>query len=236
MSLLTAEWKNLVFANYTVPPQLIEKYLPAHTKPDFYNGKCYLSLVGFQFKNVKVANLKIPFNNDFEEINLRFYVKRFDGAKWRKGVIFISQIADKAALNTLANVLFQENYQKLVTKQHISEDDTSINARYSWRFKDEWQHLEAKSGIVASPFQENSEEEFLMDRPWGYGKRNNEETNEYKVSHPDWPIFEVEEYSVKVDFSLLFGPEFNILSSATPKSVILAEGSTVSMEEMNTIK
>ncbi len=236
MSLLTAKWKNLVFANYTVPPELIEKHLPSHTKLDFYNGQCYVSLVGFQFKDVQLASLKIPFHNDFEEINLRFYVKRFDGAKWRKGVVFISQIASKTALNTLANVLFQENYQKLETQHEITEDDNSLNAKYSWLFKEEWQHLEAKSGIVASPYAENSEEEFLLNRPWGYEKRTSEETNEYRVSHPDWPIFEVKEYSVKVDFSLLFGPEFNILSSATPKSVILAEGSSVSMEEKNTIK
>lgn len=231
MSLLTCEWKNLVFVNYTVPAELMQKYLPNYVKPDFYNGQCFISLVGFQFKNVEVANLKVPFHDNFEEINLRFYVKRFDGAKWRKGTVFISEIAGKAALNALANAIFHENYQTLPTKQEITEDQDSLKARYSWLFNDEWQHVEARSGVVATPYEENSEAEFILDRPWGYGKHNEEETNEYKISHPHWPVFEVEEYSVKVDFSLLFGPEFNILSSATPHSVMLAEGSSVTFEK-----
>lgn len=231
MSVLTCEWKKLAFANYIVPPEILEKYLPKYTKLDYYNGNCYVSLVGFQFQNVKIAGVKVPFHNNFEEINLRFYVKRFDGASWRKGTVFISEIADKTALNTLANSIFNENYQTLPTKQEVEEKEDTLKARYSWQFNDEWQHLEVIANTLPTPYAENSEAEFILDRPWGYGKHNEEETNEYSISHRDWPIYEVKEYSIKVDFTKVFGPEFNILSSATPHSVILAEGSSVSAKD-----
>ena len=44
---------------------------------------CYVSLVGFMFKNTRLLNIPIPFHTDFEEVNLRFYVKHFDGNEWK---------------------------------------------------------------------------------------------------------------------------------------------------------
>lgn len=236
MSLLTCEWRKLAFANYIVPTEVVEKHLPRHTKIDFFNGNCFVSLVGFQFKNVQVAGTKIPFHTDFEEINLRFYVKRFDGQQWRKGTVFISEIVDKPALSVLARSVFNENYQTLLTKQEVNEAAESISAGYSWLYEDHWNHLKVRSGTIASPVAENSESEFIIHRLWGYGKQNDEETNEYRISHPAWPIYEVEEYSVDVDFAKVFGPEFSMLTSATPHSVILAEGSSVSAEDSNRIR
>ena len=67
MEILTCEWRKLLFANYQVPAELLERHLPPHTELDYFNGKCYVSLVGFQFKNVKAAGVPIPFHTDFEE-------------------------------------------------------------------------------------------------------------------------------------------------------------------------
>ena len=236
MSLLTCEWRKLAFANYKVPAELVEKHLPAHTRLDYFNGNCLVSLVGFQFKNVEAAGIKVPFHTDFEEINLRFYVKRFDGAKWRKGTVFISEIADKPVLSTLANTLFRENYTTVPTRQEIEEDEESLKAAYFWQLNGEWQHISVKSNRLAGPVPDDSESKFIMDRPFGYGELNEKETNEYHVSHADWHTYTVEEYSIKVDFAKQFGAEWSMLSSATPHSVILAEGSTVSVEGTSKIE
>ena len=230
MSLLTCEWRKLAFANYIVPPEILEKYLPAYTKLDYFNGNCFVSLVGFQFQNVQIAGIKVPLHTNFEEINLRFYVKRFDGAQWKKGTVFISEIADKTALSTMANSIFHENYQTLPTKQEVEEGDEFLKTRYSWLHDEEWQHIEVKSTTIASPMARDSEEEFLLHRLWGYGKHSEKETNEYHFSHPSWHTYGVQEFSIKVDFTRVFGSEFNILSSAIPHSVMLAEGSSVSAE------
>src|SRR5690554_2475742 len=113
MSLLTCHWNKLIFANYIVPPEILEKHLPTHTQLDYFNGQCYVSLVGFQFRKVEIADVKVPFHTDFEEINLRCYVKRLDGQTWRKGTVFLGEIVDKPALAILANSLFRENYKVL---------------------------------------------------------------------------------------------------------------------------
>ena len=141
MSPITCDWKKLAFANYIVPPEILKNHLPMHTQLDYFNGNCYVSLVGFQFQNVKIAGVKVPFHTDFEEINLRFYVKRSDGQNWRKGTVFINEIADKAALGLLANSLFHENYKTLPTRQEFSEKDGELLAGYFFEFEDKWQHI-----------------------------------------------------------------------------------------------
>ena len=71
---LTAEWRKLAIANYSVDPKILTPYLPYKTELDLWNGKCYVSLVGFRFINTKLKGISIPFHRHFEEVNLRFYV------------------------------------------------------------------------------------------------------------------------------------------------------------------
>lgn len=234
-NLLTCEWRKLAFANFMVPPEIVEKYLPPHTKLDFYNGNCLVSLVGFEFKNVKLAGIKVPFYSDFEEINLRFYVKRFDGSKWRKGTVFISEIVNKSALGLLANTLMREHYQILPTSKEIREMENELNVKYSWKFDKEESHLTVMSNRLATPYAENSEAAFVLDRLYGYGKIDDKTSNEYHISHSSWPIYTVNEYSIQVDFARQFGAEFSMLSSTTPHSVMLTEGSKIEIKSINRI-
>src|SRR5687767_14935752 len=80
---LTAEWRKLIMANYIIEPDLLKKYLPLKTELDLWNDKCYVSLVGFMFQDVRVKGLRIPFHVNFPEINLRFYVRYKEGDQWK---------------------------------------------------------------------------------------------------------------------------------------------------------
>ena len=44
----------------------------------------YVSLVGFRFLNTRVLGVSIPFHRDFDEVNLRFYVRRNIGSEVRR--------------------------------------------------------------------------------------------------------------------------------------------------------
>lgn len=234
-NLLTCEWRKLAFANYIVPPEILHKYLPAHTKLDYFNGNCFVSLVGFQFKNISLAGIKVPFYSDFEEINLRFYVKRFDGTQWRKGTVFLSEIANKKALALLANTLAREHYQRFPTFQKIRETEDRLDVTYSWIKHEKEQFLRVISSKLITPYDQHSETDFILNRLYGYGRVNEEVTNEYSISHSAWQTYEVREYSINVDFALQFAPEFSILTSLTPHSVLLAEGSKVQVNGIHKI-
>lgn len=120
MSFLKAEWRKLVLANYTIEPEILSKYVPFGTELDLWNGKCYVSLVGFMFLNTRLLGVKIPFHVNFEEVNLRFYVKRLDRDTWKRGVVFIKEIVPKPALTFVANTVYQENYETLPMQHRLA--------------------------------------------------------------------------------------------------------------------
>src|ERR1700761_4855668 len=101
-SFLTAEWRRLLMANYVVPETWVVPYLPAGTELDLYKGRCYVSLVGFLFRETRLLGLRVPFHVEFEEVNLRFYVRRGE----RRGVVFVREIVPRVALQVVANLFY----------------------------------------------------------------------------------------------------------------------------------
>ncbi|WP_029034992.1 DUF2071 domain-containing protein [Salinimicrobium terrae] len=227
---ISSEFRKIALINYTLPPEVVEKFLPEHTKIDFYNGECMISLVGFQVKKLKVAGVKVPLLKDFEKIDLQIYVKRFDGAKWRKGVVVINRIFDQPGVSTLTNTLFKTNYISLPATGTVKETQESLNVKYSWQYDEIDQNFWVRSNRLATPYDKDTEAAFLLDRTHGYIKAD-EDTYEYEMNHVDWHLFTVEEYSVDVDFSRQFDPALNLLNGQTPHSAILTEGSTVEIGE-----
>jgi uncharacterized protein len=227
---ISTEFRKPALLNYMIPPEVIEKYVPEHTRLDYYNGECMISLAGFQVRKLKVADVKIPLLKDFKEIDLQIYLKRFDGAKWRKGVVVIKRIFDQPGVAPLTNTIFRTNYISLPATSSVNETAESIEVKYSWQFDSMEQKFWVKSNRLAAPYEKDTEAAFVLDRPYGYIKAG-EETYEYEIKHVDWHLYTVEEYSVDIDFSRQFDPAFNILNAQTPHSVILTEGSTVEIGE-----
>ncbi|MEO7446504.1 MAG: DUF2071 domain-containing protein, partial [Ferruginibacter sp.] len=110
---LAAEWNDLLMINYSIDPEVLKPFLPTFTEIDLEDGHCYISMVGFRFEDVRLKNISIPFHRNFPEVNLRFYVRRFDGKKWRRGVVFISEIVPLPAISFIANSFYGEKYKTL---------------------------------------------------------------------------------------------------------------------------
>ncbi len=123
MSFLKAEWRKLAIANYIIDKDYLTEFVPIGTELDLWNGKCFVSLVGFMFKNTKLLGIKIPFHVDFEEVNLRFYVKRLENGEWKRGVVFIKEIVSKRALTFVANTVYNENYETMPMSHNWSENE-----------------------------------------------------------------------------------------------------------------
>jgi uncharacterized protein len=227
---LKAEWRKLALANYAIDASLLTKYLPAKTELDLWNGTCYLSLVGFMFLNTSIKGFKIPYHINFEEINLRFYVKHRDAkGEWRRGVVFIKEIVPKPALTFVANTVYKENYQTLPTTHHWEFSGSHWKVGYQWKYK-KWNSFNVEASSVAIPIMEGSEEEFITEHYWGYTKINNTKTSEYEVQHPRWEVYPISNYQIDVEFGNVYGQEFDFLKSEKPLSVFLAEGSEISVK------
>ena len=233
---LTAEWRKLAIANYSVDPDILLPYLPFKTELDYWKDKCYVSLVGFRFINTKLKGINIPFHRSFEEINLRFYVRYKDDNKWKRGVCFIKEIVPKPALTFVANSLYRENYITLPTKHELLVNEKHMQATYSWKHAQVWDHILVRTELLPIDILEESEEEFITEHYWGYTQLDKSLTSEYEVQHPRWQTYPVIEHQVKVRFGDLYGAEFGFLKDAIPDSVMLAEGSAISVLQAGKIK
>jgi uncharacterized protein YqjF (DUF2071 family) len=233
---LTAEWRKLAIANYSVDPDLLIPYLPYKTELDFWKNKCYVSLVGFRFIKTKLKGLSIPFHNDFEEINLRFYVRYKDGDEWKRGVTFIREIVPRPALTFVANLIYDEKYITLPTKYRWDHNTDSMDVSYGWKYQDEWNSIEVSALSAPSDIRAESEEEFITEHYWGYTQVNDRLTSQYQVEHPRWQIYPVLKHTINVRFGELYGSEFNFLKDRIPDSIMLAEGSGISVRSANKIR
>lgn len=236
MSFLKAEWRKLAMANYVIDPEILKKYVPAGTELDLWAGKCYVSLIGFMFKEVKLLGVKIPFHVNFEEVNLRFYLRRFENGIWKRGVVFIKEIVPKPALTFVANTLYNENYETMPMRHNWEENAENRVVEYQWKKSNQWQSFKVVAALNPSEITENSEVEFITEHYWGYAKVNDSTTNEYEVTHPKWQQYAVERADIDVDFGLVYGEEFAFLTDLKPDSVLLAEGSKITVEGKKTIR
>ncbi len=236
MSFLTAEWRKLAIANYEIDKSVLTDYIPFGTELDLWNNKCYVSLVGFMFINTKLLGVKIPFHSNFEEVNLRFYVKRFENNEWKRGVVFIKEIVPKPALTLVANRIYKENYETMKMEHNWEVDTKHRTVEYKWKNKSKWNSFKIVALKESQKMERQSEAEFIMEHYWGYAKINKTKSNEYEVTHPKWEHYKVSDFEIKVDFGSNYGNEFQFLSAKEPNSVMLAEGSVITVENKRKIE
>lgn len=227
---LSARWENLIMANYELNPSVLQAYLPKGVELDLYHDKCFVSLVGFMFKKTSLFNIPIPILGTFEEINLRFYVKRIDGNTIKRGVVFINETVPYKLVAWLANKLYKEHYIAIPTKNSIADSQSEKNIRYEWKINKEWNHIAVNSTIESVHMLEGSVEEFIFEHYYGYTKIDSRLTQEYRVNHPRWQVNEVKDYSIHCDFKSMYGDDFSFLANQEPHSVILAMGSAVTVD------
>lgn len=234
MNFLKAEWRKLAIINYELNPQILENYLPEGTELDFYKGKCYVSLVGFMFLNTKLLGFSIPFHKNFEEVNLRFYVKKKEGNGWKRGVVFIKEIVPKAALSFVANSFYKENYTTMTMKNEIKIINNELLVEYSWKDKT-WNSMKLVAENKPLKMEGNSEFEFITEHYFGF-TRMKTQTSEYEVCHLKWDYYAVKNYQLEIDFKALYGKDFECLNHQKPISVMLAEGSEIEVKTKKYLK
>lgn len=224
---LTAEWSRLAMVNYKVEPDTLLPYVPAGTELDEWGGTTYASLVGFLFLHTRVLGLPIPFHVNFEEVNLRFYVRRKSEGEWKRGVVFIKEIVPRFAIAAVARIIYNEKYVSLPMRHSIQEQGSARAVEYGWRHSGRWSTLKLQTREEWRPSAPGSEEEFITEHYWGYSAQPDGGCVEYRVEHPRWNGCSAVDVAVDVDVAALYGPQFEAALRLPPQSAFLAEGSAV---------
>ncbi len=162
--------------NYKIDPCILKPFLPYKTEIDLWNSCCYISVVGFMFLNTRVLGLRVPFHTNFEEVNLRFYVRYKENSIWKRGVVFIKEYVPKTALTLIANTIYGEHYETVSMNHKWEISENTLSVLYSWK-KDNFKNL---IKVITQPnpeiIQIGSEEEFITEHYWGYTKLNKQTT------------------------------------------------------------
>jgi uncharacterized protein len=222
--LLTACWTNLLVINYEAGSSLLKKYEPAGTELNDWNGKYIMSLVGFQFSKTKLFGIPSPFYRSFPEINLRFYVKRKVKGGWRKGVVFIKEIAPAKLIGYIASLLYNENFVTLPLKSRFENTDDKINIEYSFTANNETNYLKAIVNSSPADYAENTLEGFIANHYWGYTKVNKKHTRKFEVIHRPWRIHPVLSSEIKINGEKIYGYDFTNCFKNSPFSIFMMDG------------
>jgi uncharacterized protein YqjF (DUF2071 family) len=227
---LTAEWRYLLMLNYEIDPATLRPLLPKGTELDFWEGRAYVSMVGFRFLNTRVRGWTIPFHVNFEEINLRFYVRHRAEDGWRRGVVFVKEIVPRWAIAAVARWVYNENYVARPMRSQLrlpeSTDDRGA-VEYSWRGPTQWNRLAAEFGGTALLIKPGSEEEFITEHYWGYVPQRDGSTVEYRVAHPPWRVWAALGAEFTCAAAEFYGPQYAECLGGKPTSAFVAEGSAI---------
>ena len=227
---LTAEWQYLAMLNYEVDPRLLLPFVPDGTELDRWNGKVFASLVGFRFLKTRLFGfLPIPFHSDFDEVNLRFYVRRIVGNEVRRGVVFIREVVPRRAIAFVARTFYNEKYVALPMTHEICAVGGNLRIAYRWRSGNRGNEIAFETAGDSKLPVEGSVEQFITEHYWGYSAQTGGGCMEYRVEHPSWKFRQVQQSAFSGDAEELYGIELASALREKPVSAFLAEGSAVSV-------
>jgi hypothetical protein len=229
---LTARWHALAMLNWDVDPALLADRVPAGVELDTFDGRHWVSLVGFRFLDTRLRGIPIPFHRHFDEVNLRFYVRRVVGREVRRGVVFVREVVPRRAIAWVARWTYGERYVALPMRHEVAlpdADDSSGHVRYAWRVGDDWCRLDAALEGAPQPAVDGSEEQFITEHYWGYARQRDGSTVEYRVEHPSWRVWRAVSSSFSGDVAPLYGNGLAAAISGPPRTTLVADGSAVSV-------
>ncbi len=226
---LTANWRYLAILNFAVDPAIVAHLVPPGTEIDYENGETFLSVVGFLFLDTRLLGLPVPLHRDFEEVNLRFYVRKKSADTWRRGVVFVRELVPKRAIALIARTFYGEPYLAVPMKHEIEHVDLKLEVGYSWRRGSKWESLKMSATGEAQNIPAGSHAEFITEHYWGYTSVRGG-CSEYRVEHPRWKIWEAGTFELRADIAGLYGDQFVETLSAPPRSAFIADGSSITVE------
>jgi hypothetical protein len=223
---LSAEWRSLVMLNYEVPAELLLPRVPKGTELDLFQGRALVSVVGFRFLKTTVLGAAIPGYRDFDEVNLRFYVRALADIT-RRGVVFVKEIVPHRAIAWTARALYNENYFAHPMRSQV--EPVGDDHRYSYAFDAHGRShaVTATTHGAARPLAAGSEEEFIAEHYYGYATQRDGGTLEYRVEHEPWEAHAVQHAALDLDGAAVYGEAFCAPLAAPPRSALVAVGSPI---------
>lgn len=216
--------------NYEVDPEILAKYLPKGTELDDRHGRHYVSLVAFLFLDTHVLGLPALFHQNFEEVNLRFYVRRRVGEELRSGVVFIREMVPLFLVAETARLTYNEPYRTVPMQHTIVKTSGELQTvEYLFGGPRDQCRIALHADSPAREMGSGSEEEFLSQRGWGYTRQRDGGTIEYRVEHARWRVWPNARWELNGPLGEFYDEPFAGILRGVPASAFVADGSAVAV-------
>jgi len=225
VNFLTARWSHLCLLNYPVPRRLLERRLPPGLTLDLHEGEAWVSLVAFDFLDTRVLGIHWPGYRDFPEINLRFYVRHGED----RGVVFVRELVPLRLVAWIARVLYDEPYVRVPMQSAVTRAAGTVTVHHQIEVGGRPHSLEVTADDEPWTPDPGGPEHHFKEHTYGYGADRRGRLRRYVVEHPVWRCFPVRSHALDWDFGAVYGEEWAFLDDTPPASVLLAEGSAISV-------
>ncbi|UTW61632.1 DUF2071 domain-containing protein [bacterium SCSIO 12741] len=232
---MRCRWENLILLNYPCDPNLLKPYIPGGIELDYFQGKTYLSLVAFTFRDLRVLGFKVPFHQYFPELNLRCYVKRYENGEWRRGVVFIKELVPKVMIEWAARNLFKERFGHVQIRERAKRGEKEASVYYSIREGNFKHGISALTQAKAEDTAPHTLEEFISQRYYAYNG-NQRVTHEYRVEHVPWKIYPDKQIAADIHPIRLFPKAFDTIWDKRPENAFMLDGSPVDVRYIQALK
>ena len=230
---LTAEWRHLAMLNYEIDPDVLLPLVPAGTELDLWHGRALVSIDAFMFTEARLLGVMVPWHRSFEEVNLRFYVRRAAPEGWRRAVVFVKEIAPRRAIAWVAHTIYGENYAVMPMGHRLPDEDEGAgighSVAYWWMCHGRKNQLDITTHGAAHLPQPDTEAEFVTEHYWAYTGGGQRRTFEYRVEHPRWQVTMARQARLDCDVANIYGPRFVEPLAEPPSSAFLVDGSAVTV-------
>ncbi|HYW49316.1 MAG TPA: DUF2071 domain-containing protein [Gemmatimonadaceae bacterium] len=232
---LTAHWRHLLFVNYEADRALVQRYVPRGTELDLLDGRALVSIVAFRFLETRLLGVPVPLHRDFDEVNLRAYVRRRENGRWKRGVVFVRELVPRPAIAWTARLAYNEPYRAVRMRHRIDFGADGGSLRYEWRQAGAWQSVSGNVRGASHPIDPDGEIGFITEHYWGYTAQRSGRTVEYAVAHPRWNVWPDTVTDFRCDVPAVYGQDWSDSLGAAPHSAFICDGAPVSISFPNTL-
>ena len=222
---LVANWENLVVATFETERKLLQPFVPPGTELNDWNGRCCMSLVAFMFSNTSLMGIPCPFYRSFEELNLRFYVRRKEGSTWKKGVVFIKEIVPAKLIGWAGKLFYRENFISLSMRHAIYTGTNSQHVEYYWMLKKQTNYLKIQSSLLPAIPGANTLDTFISAHYTAFTRKGANRTLSFTIQHTPWKVYPALAFDMRIDARVLYGDGFAEAFQQKPLAAFLMDGS-----------
>jgi uncharacterized protein YqjF (DUF2071 family) len=180
-------WTDLLFAHWSVPPQVLRTVVPAQLPLDTFDGRAWIGVTPFGVRNLRLRIAPaVPFLSSFAEINVRTYVTVED----KPGIYFFSldaasPLAVAAARHTYrlpyfrAQMSIARDAGGVRFTSRRTGDDAPVHADFRGRYAPVGDTFHAQGGSL---------EHWLTERYCLYTFDEQRRVQRADIQHPPWPL------------------------------------------------